>query len=122
MALKYAPYCTRCGTVRTRHSSGLCSHCRRRPAPQQVCRLCGDRMTNHESGLCYRCRRHRPEHDKLDEAISYQKDILAVLEFRKQGLSYSNIAEIIGYSKSATYEIYRKALQMPVREIYAEEL
>ena len=101
---------------------GLCSHCRRRPAPRQVCHLCGDLMTNHESGLCYRCRRGKPEYNKSEEVIKHHKREVEVLELRKKGHSFASIADHVGCSKSTAYETYRKALQMPLRDIYQEEV
>lgn len=112
MPLVYAPYCSRCGTTHTTHPSGLCSHCRRRPKPRVPCRVCGT-PTNHDSGLCHKCRRGAPLHDKLGSAVEKYKLILSVLEFRQQGCSFSEIAEIVGMSKSAVYELYRDSLHLP---------
>ena len=121
MPLKNAPLCSRCGTARTTHSSGVCAHCRRRSAPRQACQLCGDLMTNHKSGLCHRCRRSMPEYNKLDDALLYHKRAVRVLELRKEGVSFQSIAESVGCSKSTAFETYRKSLQMSIREIYQEE-
>lgn len=114
MALKYAPLCTRCGQHRTVHSSGLCSHCRRRPTPRTLCRVCGCPATNHESGLCYKCRKVSNIYDnKLEQVLAYYQRAVKVLELRLHGNSFSNIAGEIGMSKSATYSIYCRALDLP---------
>ena len=122
MPLKNAPVCSRCNKTRTTHSSGLCSHCRRRPPVRKICQFCGDYWTNHESGLCHRCRRDVPAYEKLEDAILFHKREVDVLELRKNGASFAAIAEAVGCSKSTAHETFRRALQMPVREIYQEEV
>lgn len=113
MALKYAPFCSRCNTHRTLHPSGICSRCRKRPNPRSTCILCGCAETNHDSGVCYHCRKKSPHQHDLDDIIARYKRIVTVLELRKANRSYSEIAHTIGLSKTATYEIYRSALHLP---------
>ena len=95
MALKYAPFCSRCGKHRTTSPIGLCSHCRRRPEPRVPCKICGAITTNHESGLCNKCRRRHINVDLLQDAIENTKRTLRILELRE------------------VYEIYRNALSLP---------
>jgi len=114
MALKYAPLCKQCHKAKTQHSSGLCSRCRRRPKPEVPCKLCGEKNTNHESGYCHLCRKRipAPEH-RLAAAIEDQKTVLLVLELRQKNVPFSEIASVIGMSKSAAYGMYRRALGFP---------
>ena len=113
MALKNAPFCTRCGQHRTKNPSGLCSHCRRRPHPELPCKRCGTTNTSHESGLCYRCRCHSLCSPSLPSAIETQRKILTVLEMRQANYSFGNIGKALGMSKSGVYSIYRSALHLP---------
>ena len=120
MALKYAPICTRCGKHRTLHQSGLCSHCRRRPAPRVPCKVCGNTMTNHESELCTKCRRRSVSADLLPDAVERTKRTLLVLEMRERNCSFSEIGKSIGMSKSSAFELYRTALSLPAWSVPAD--
>ena len=114
MALLYAPFCSRCGTHRTRHLSGICCHCRRRPPSRSLCTICGIESTNHESGICYKCRKVSKHYsNKLIGVLEYQKKVVTVLELRAIGKSFEEIGHEVGLSKSGVYSIYCKALDLP---------
>lgn len=112
MALKNAPLCTKCKAHRTLDPSGMCIHCRRRVS--NVCKICGSISTTHASGLCYRCRRRCPSGSSiLDKAIASHEKTLEVLKMRKENLSFSDIANVTGMSKTSVYTIYHSALHLP---------
>ena len=93
-----AKNCKICGSRKTTHESSICSVCRRRKKARP-CIRCGERKTADESGLCSRCRLHlgrklsgaRP----LDQAIARESQILMILQMRKNGLSYNEIAKAV---------------------------
>ena len=108
-----AKNCKICGSRKTKHESGICSVCRRRKKARP-CIRCGERETVDESGLCSQCRLHlgrklsgaRP----LDQAIARESQILMILQMRKNGLSYNEIAKAVELPRSTTYMLACKAM------------
>lgn len=113
MALKHAPFCTRCGKRRTKSETGLCSVCRKNPHPASPCRCCGVSNTSHETGLCYRCRTRPINPIPLADAIATYKKTLAVLELRQSNRSFGDISKSLGIPKPTVYAIYRTSLHLP---------
>ena len=117
MSLVYADLCTQCHKHKTRHPSGVCSYCRKRPKPSKPCIVCGAINTSHPSGVCAKCRAglkgdDAPEY-RIDDAIKEQKLILFILEQRKNNVSFTKIAEKAGVSKSACYSRFLRACKRP---------
>lgn len=112
MGLKYADLCTRCGKMRTRHPSGLCCRCRATTPPSE-CKFCGGR-TMRGSDCCHKCRKYLRSSDDVDAAIAKQQQMLLVLKLHKEGMSYSQIAEAVGMSKSQAYEAYCAMMRLPI--------
>lgn len=120
MVPKNTPFCTTCGQHRTTHESGICSVCRRRKKARP-CIRCGERETVDESGLCSQCRLHlgrklsgaRP----LDQAIARESQILMILQMRKNGLSYNEIAKAVELPRSTTYMLACKAMYFSPTEL-----
>lgn len=74
-----------------------------------------------ESGLCSQCRLHlgrklsgaRP----LDQAIARESQILMILQMRKSGLSYNEIAKAVELPRSTTYMLACKAMYFSPTEL-----
>lgn len=115
-----AKNCKICGSRKTTHESSICSVCRRRKKARP-CIRCGERKTADESGLCSRCRLHlgrklsgaRP----LDQAIARESQILMILQMRKNGLSYNEIAKAVELPRSTTYMLACKAMYFSPTEL-----
>lgn len=115
-----AKNCKICGSRKTTHESSICSVCRRRKKARP-CIRCGERKTADESGLCSRCRLHlgrklsgaRP----LDQAIARESQILMILQMRKIGLSYNEIAKAVELPRSTTYMLACKAMYFSPTEL-----
>lgn len=115
-----AKNCKICGSRKTKHESGICSVCRRRKKARP-CIRCGERETVDESGLCSQCRPHlgrklsgaRP----LDQAIARESQILMILQMRKNGLSYNEIAKAVELPRSTTYMLACKAMYFSPTEL-----
>lgn len=115
-----AKNCKICGSRKTTHESSICSVCRRRKKARP-CIRCGERKTADESGLCSRCRLHlgrklsgaRP----LDQAIARESQILMILQMRKIGLSYDEIAKAVDLPRSTTYMLACKAMYFSPTEL-----
>lgn len=115
-----AKNCKICGSRKTKHESGICSVCRRRKKARP-CIRCGERETVDESGLCSQCRLHlgrklssaRP----LDQAIARESQILMILQMRKSGLSYNEIAKAVELPRSTTYMLACKAMYFSPTEL-----
>ena len=120
MVPKNTPYCMICGKRRTTHESGICSVCRKRKNARP-CIRCGEHKTVDTSGLCSRCRLHlgrklsgsRP----LDQAIARESQILMILQMRKIGLSYNEIAKAVELPRSTTYMLACKAMYFSPTEL-----
>ena len=101
MALKYAPYCIRCGKRRVKDPAGLCSYCRRlRPATS--CEVCG-RPTRGGSTVCTTCRATGKCCVDFDAAILNVETLLEVLRLRRTGCSLSEIGMVTNLTKSQVY-------------------
>ena len=115
-----AKNCKICGSRKTTHESSICSVCRRRKKARP-CIRCGERKTADESELCSRCRLHlgrklsgsRP----LDQAIARESQILMILQMRKIGLSYDEIAKAVELPRSTTYMLACKAMYFSPTEL-----
>ena len=115
-----AKNCKICGSRKTTHESSICSVCRRRKKARP-CIRCGERKTADESGLCSRCRLHlgrklsgaRP----LDQAIARESQILMILQMRKNGLSYNEIAKAVELPRSTTYMLACQAMYFSPTEL-----
>ena len=113
MSLTYADFCTQCGKRRTRHPSGLCCDCRKKLnqsySPKMACRYCGSRRDNVTDGLCPDCRSRLAgeEHERQEEAIEQLKLNLSILELRKSGLPFDEIARKVSLGRTAAYRRYR---------------
>lgn len=115
-----AKNCKICGSRKTTHESSICSVCRRRKKARP-CIRCGERETVDESGLCSQCRLHlgrklsgaRP----LDQAIARESQILMILQMRKNGLSYNEIAKAVELPRSTTYMLACKAMYFSPTEL-----
>ena len=115
-----AKNCKICGSRKTTHESSICNVCRRRKKARP-CIRCGERKTADESGLCSRCRLHlgrklsgaRP----LDQAIARESQILMILQMRKNGLSYNEIAKAVELPRSTTYMLACKAMYFSPTEL-----
>lgn len=112
MGLKNADLCTRCGKMRTRHPSGLCCRCRT-VTHAGICKICGA-PTKRGGDCCYRCRKHLPKSEDLETAIVVQQKKLTILKLRKDGASYSQIAEAVGMSKSQVHAAYCEMMRLPI--------
>ena len=120
MALKYADYCKVCGTTRTRDPSGICSKCRKKgPVRPQTCKIGHSAMTKSEDGICYRCRIKLKKSYSVcsDEAVLREniqelKRLQFIMEQRLQGKTFSNIADMMGLTKSSVYKKFVRAFQM----------
>lgn len=112
MALKYAPFCARCNTHRTKNNTGICSRCLR-SCKRNPCRACGVAQTDHPSGLCYKCRTRTGELHNLDKAIEHHETILRALKLLKEKNSYQKIGQEVGMSKSGVYLMCQTALSGP---------
>lgn len=111
MGLKNADLCTRCGERRTRHPSGLCCRCRM-AAPAGTCKICGG-QTKRNNDFCYKCRKSLATTEDLDSAIREQQKKLMILILRKQGMSFGQIAEAVGISKSQVFAVYKEMMRLP---------
>ena len=111
MGLKNADLCTRCGERRTRHPSGLCCRCRT-AAPAGTCKICGG-QTKRNHHFCYKCRRFLATTEDIDSAISVQQKKLTILKLRKEGMSFGQIAEAVGISKSQVFAAYKEMMRLP---------
>ena len=111
MGLKNANLCTRCGQMRTKHPSGLCCRCRVAP-PVSTCKYCGERTTRGRD-CCYKCRKLLKISDDLDSAVAVQQKRMMILHLRQSGMSFGEIAEAVGLSKSQVFEAYRDMLRLP---------
>lgn len=115
-----AKNCKICGSRKTTHESSICSVCRRRKKARP-CIRCGERKTADESGLCSRCRLHLgrklSEARPLDQAIARESQILMILQMRKNGLSYNEIAKAVELPRSTTYMLACKAMYFSPTEL-----
>lgn len=118
MPLVYAPMCKECGKVKTTHPSGLCSRCRRTQKSGAICKVCGCALTKNESGICYECSRKLSEkftgssfNEYADCVIEGLRQSIFILERRKEGLSYADIAEMLGISPSVAFNREKRALR-----------
>lgn len=112
MALVNAPLCSRCHEHHTKHSSGICSRCRRLKH-SVPCRNCGNISTDYPSGICARCRSRGGGLQNLDDAIDHCETTLRALQLLKKNVSFQNIADSLGMSKSGVYSMCRSALHGP---------
>ena len=134
MALKYADFCVRCGTTRTKHPSGMCSRCRRIQAQIDgkrqnhmygICKQCGRRAANGEDGLCSTCRQSNSRssgsfEDKIDKAINKCKDQTFILERRKEGNSFATIAKMLGATVPYVFRAYSDAMGLRAKSGFVD--
>ena len=116
--------CTRCGKRMTKDKSGLCSECRRKAQNRVLCKICGKHMTVDPSGVCATCRREhaapamrkmkkaRPEigAEYIDDVIQRTFDELTVLRYYKDGRSFQEIANELGWTRHQVASTLRKLL------------
>ena len=112
MGLKYADLCARCGKMRTRHPSGLCCRCRATTPPSK-CKICGGRTTRGRD-CCYKCRKYLRSSDDVDSAITKQQQMLLILQLHKEGMSFSQIGEAVGISKSQAFMAFQEMMRLPI--------
>ena len=116
MALKYAPLCKVCGEVKTTHESGMCSHCRRKTQKGYICRICGSSVTKNENGLCYNCERSlgakgKPYNVVADDVLEGLRQTIFIIERRKEGRAYSEIAKMLNIPKSVAFNREKQAFR-----------
>lgn len=116
--------CTRCGKRMTKDKSGLCSECRRKAQNRVLCKICGKHMTVDPSDVCATCRREhaapamrkmkkaRPEigAEYIDDVIQRTFDELTVLRYYKDGRSFQEIANELGWTRHQVASTLRKLL------------
>ena len=100
------------------------------PVDAKNCKICGSRKTKHESGICSVCRRRKKARPcircgerklsgarPLDQAIARESQILMILQMRKNGLSYNEIAKAVELPRSTTYMLACKAMYFSPTEL-----
>ena len=112
MPLLYANLCKVCHQHRTQNPSGICSRCQRLKG-EKYCKICGTVKTTNSSGICHRCtKRGFAEDDgkaRLEQAIADTKLTLFILERRRDGNSFTEIAKSCNLSRSGCYLRYMQA-------------
>ncbi len=108
MARQYL--CAICGHTTVPTLNGICRLCQRRTADKQRkvphCLICGKELSSGQVALCDSCRELFAEQitpDKLDGTIKEAKADLQILELRQSGLSFKEIAKVMGISSSAAF-------------------
>ena len=99
------------------------------PVDAKNCKICGSRKTTHESSICSVCRRRKKARPcirlgrklsgarPLDQAIARESQILMILQMRKNGLSYNEIAKAVELPRSTTYMLACKAMYFSPTEL-----
>ena len=113
MSMVHTELCQHCGTVRTRHPSGLCSQCRRLCGPKTHCRVCGAPTQNGRE-LCWMCeakgKTEGGDPETVREAIRRHQFALDILRGREAGVSFPKLADQTGLPEDAVREMYRWAV------------
>jgi predicted amidophosphoribosyltransferase len=102
--------CKVCGLHNTFSTDQICCFCRRKPVTQKVlCKVCGARETASEDGLCYVCRRAIEKENantsiaSIDNKILELETDIQILKYRKQGLSFADIGNLLGMPTTTVY-------------------
>ena len=106
MIRENTPICSRCGSRRTAHPSGVCSCCRKLKG-SKPCIRCGQRKTLAKDGICSICRAALKGRQGCvlteEQAIQRTERLLSVLRQHRSGRSYAQISEMIGIPRSTVY-------------------
>jgi len=130
MPLKNADLCKVCRTSRTRHPSGVCSKCRKRGEIRpQLCKVCHSALTKSDDGICYRCRIKMKksstpcsDEDVLKENIKQLKQMQFIMEERLLGKTFSQIADMMGTTKSSVYKKYLRVFDMLRTRMFSQDI
>lgn len=118
----FGELCTMCGKHYTENPSGLCSRCRKLKGAKP-CIVCGKHKTIAPDGLCSACRtrtlRKKNGGVSIEKAIENTELLLAMLKNRANGMSYAQIAEVLGVPRSTVYVWIMKSLTVDVNDIAA---
>lgn len=118
MGLKYADLCVECGKMKTRHPSHLCCRCRSKKKQRQLCKICGQVATSSPDRICYLCRKtaagkvENGDVKQMQEALAVAKNVVFILERRMENVSFGEISQMCGLSKSVVYERYCRAMRI----------
>lgn len=125
MALNNAKLCINCGEHKTNHPTGICSICRDRHGLRREKRLCSECKkiyTYHVSGICHVCRSvgHADtpaEKEHLDSVtLNFLKEDIFILEERKKGTSFMEIAAKMSIPESEVYTRYLQRVSKNLRK------
>ena len=118
MGLQYADLCVECKKMKTRHPSHLCCRCRTKKKQRQLCKICGNVSTSSPDRICYLCRKtaagkvENGDVQQLQEALAVAENVVFILKRRLENVSFGEISQMCGLSKSVVYERYCRAMRV----------
>lgn len=95
----------------------ICAKCRRNGKKlRQTCKICGEIKTSSPDGICWRCWSRRGaerlnDQETLQKAFKRTELTLIILKHRLDGLSYTDIADIVNLPVQTCYSMARNAVK-----------